>query len=297
MYNLAGSAEHRLPTLAYLRVDELLIDTNYQRPAAPKKILKIADKFDPIAAGGIIVSKRTNGQKVVLDGQHRTRAARIAGVPEILCIIHEGLSFEEEATIFAMCNTQRANPSATAVFRAKLAANQGHANAIREIVEECGYYLELNGNGAPRVTKDHVGIVAIGALQTIYDGDGGDRLREVLKVIAETWPDEAEAVRSQMIKGVWMFIRTYEDDWHRDHFVSRLAKSTPTAILRRAVAFASLAGGSTHTNVARAILEEYNVQLKGRRLDDRIMAKYESGKRLKNQDQEDAAVVDGGDDA
>lgn len=293
MFSLAGSTEKRLPTLAYLRVDELLIDTNYQRPAAPKKILKIADKFDPIAAGGIIVSKRENGQKVVLDGQHRTRAARIAGIPEILCIIHEGLTFEEEATIFAMCNTQRANPSATAVFRAKLAANQGHANAIKEIVEEAGYFLELNGNGAPRVTKDHVGVMAIGALQQIYDGDGGDRLRDVLNVIAATWPDEGEAVRSQMIKGVWMFIRTYEEEWDREHFINRISKSGPTAILRRAVAFASLAGGSTHTNVARALLEEYNVGLKGRRLDDRIMSKYESGKRLKNQDDDGAE----GDDA
>lgn len=284
MYNLSGTREQRLPTLAYLRVDELLIDTNYQRPAAPKKILKIADKFDPIAAGGIIVSKRENGQKVVLDGQHRTRAARIAGVPEILCIIHEGLTFEEEAQIFAMCNTQRANPSATAVFRAKLAANDGHANAVREVVEEAGYFLELNGNGAPRVSKDHVGIVAIGALQQIYDSDGGDRLRTVLKVIAETWPDEGEAVRAQMIKGVWMFIRTYEEEWNQEHFVTRLSKATPTSILRRAIAFASLAGGSSHTNVARALLEEYNVNLKGRRLDDRIMSKYESGKRLRGED-------------
>lgn len=292
MYNLTGSKEHRLPTLAYLRVDELLIDTNYQRPAAPKKILKIADQFDPIAAGGIIVSKRENGQKVVLDGQHRTRAARIAGIDEILCIIHEGLTFEEEATIFAMCNTQRANPSATAVFRAKLAAGNGHANAIRAIVEECGYFVELTGNGAPRVTKDHVGIMAIGALQLIFDGDGGDRLREVLTTIRDTWPDEGEAVRSQMIKGVWMFIRTYEDDWNREHFIARMSKQTPTAVLRRAVAFASLAGGSAHTNVARALLEEYNVQLKGRRLDDRIMSKYESGKRIKNQE----AQHDGGDD-
>lgn len=291
MFNLAGATEKRLPTLAYLRVDELLIDTNYQRPAAPKKILKIAAKFDTIAAGGIIVSKRANGQKVVLDGQHRTRAARIAGVNEILCIIHEGLTFEEEAQIFAMCNTQRANPSATAVFRAKLASNDGHANAIKEIVEHAGFYLEFNANGAPRVTKDHIGIIAIGALQNIYDSDGGDRLGEVLSVIADTWPDESEAVRAQMVKGVWMFIRTYAEEWNREHFVNRLAKSNPTAIMRRAVAFSSLAGGSMHTNVARAMLEEYNVNLKGRRLDDRIMSKYESGKRLRNEGDDD-----GGDD-
>jgi hypothetical protein len=89
---------------------ELTISPEVQRRYRAKWGNKLASEFDVLKTGVLHANKRTSGEVVVLDGQHRTTAAEIAGYRDnkILKVnLYHGLTLAEEAAAFRALNNSR----------------------------------------------------------------------------------------------------------------------------------------------------------------------------------------------
>lgn len=115
------------------------IDPSYQRPLDEDRVEQIAEAFDPDRVGAIYVSRRKDGFHYALDGQHRVAGAVKAGYKHpLICLVHEGLSLDEEADWFLRYNNGRVKIEAMAKFRARLTAKEPTALEINNIVHSLG---------------------------------------------------------------------------------------------------------------------------------------------------------------
>ena len=82
---------------------KLELDLTYQRPTDPVRVKKIVETFDPALVNVLKVSVR-NGHNYVFDGGHTLAALKMINGSDdfpVLCQIFHGLSYEEEAVLFA----------------------------------------------------------------------------------------------------------------------------------------------------------------------------------------------------
>jgi hypothetical protein len=124
----------------------LTIEQSYQRQSSESDVGKIAGNWFWPALGTIVVSHR-NGQYYVVDGQHRVLAAKMRDDVEMLpCIVHEGMSVEEEAAMFYLLNNNRRTPTAIEKFKAILAANDDNARYVNSELTKRGFVVAKSGS-------------------------------------------------------------------------------------------------------------------------------------------------------
>ena len=90
--------------LATLPVSIIRVD-DYQRVLRESNVKKIVSGFDPIGLQHLSISFR-DGEYYVFDGQHRLEALKRLGIEEVECIIHYGMSYEDEAKAWDYFNKQ-----------------------------------------------------------------------------------------------------------------------------------------------------------------------------------------------
>lgn len=79
----------------------LNVHPKYQR-CQLQHAMKIADKFDVNKVGTLVISyRKDHGYFNVVDGQHRTMAARMKGLQYLTCIILQNMTISQEAKLFA----------------------------------------------------------------------------------------------------------------------------------------------------------------------------------------------------
>ena len=108
-----------------------IVTGSYQRELTASRVAKIANAFNPAKLGALVVNKRADGTHAILDGQHRLAALRILGVPEVRCILLEGLSPEEEADYFRSQNENSRALTAFDLFNAGVCAKDVHFVALK----------------------------------------------------------------------------------------------------------------------------------------------------------------------
>ena len=110
--------------LIHLHIDDLLVDHRVQRnEVSEANTRRIAQNFDPIAFGIIIVSERPNGKYYVMDGQQRILALRFLGYQgKVPCMVHEISSKKIEAKEFLAIDDGRKCVKATDKFRVAVSA-------------------------------------------------------------------------------------------------------------------------------------------------------------------------------
>lgn len=132
-----------VPELRWLAIDDLRVDEGYQRPLGPANwaaIRKIAKgfnwgKFTPVMAAPIV-----GGGYALIDGQHRSHAARMAGfthVPAMIVVLSRG----DQAASFSAVNGSTIAISAFHVYRAALTAGEDWAIRSRDAVAAAGCTL------------------------------------------------------------------------------------------------------------------------------------------------------------
>lgn len=269
------------PEFQFLPPELLRVDMEYQRDGGPDKIEKISNELWVPSFGALVVFQRTDGSYYVPDGQHRLLAMLAAmqreplikqiidemgGVP---CLVWRGMPRQFEVKTFRYCNTVRKNPTSQAVFRARLVEGEEKAHIIKGIVEKLGYRLDLTNRG------EGYGIMSVAALDMIYDRKGADGLERVLNLIRQTWPNDFEAVRDRILRGVYIFDHYYHESYGEepyydpDHFVARMRPNSPGVLLREAGRVKEIFGGSAYTLIAKVLLRDYNKGLR-KPLPDRI---------------------------
>jgi len=136
----APPPESPAPQLQWLDIALLRIDRGYQREivkAGRANILKIAGAFDWRKFAPVIVAPVAGGLYAVVDGQHRTFAALLAGHSSVPCaIIHADRRMQAEA--FAAVNGNVTRMSALSVFRAACGAGEPEACGLRDLAAARG---------------------------------------------------------------------------------------------------------------------------------------------------------------
>lgn len=228
-----------------LMITDLSVDPTYQRELSPMRVNKMGADWQPAMVGTLEVSDR-GGQYVVFDGQHRMAAATIAGVRELPAIVHQGLTQEQEAELFARLQRERKPLSRFEQFRAKLVARNADALAIDKIVRDAGYTISGTRHSGPDK------IVAVASLERVYADHGGEGLRSTLDLIGRAWDGDEGSFIGQMIEGVALVIRTHGTRITDAH-VKRLGAVAPRVVLRRAANHVNGTGAISYATVAAEI--------------------------------------------
>ncbi|MBZ9743573.1 MULTISPECIES: DUF6551 family protein [unclassified Mesorhizobium] len=137
------------PSIEWLHTTELTVDQSYQRSidneGSRRLIASIAANFDWRLCAPLVVSRRPEGLKVIIDGQHRWAAAvRRGDLPHLPCCLFTYDSPEDEARMFIVANRARKPMNRLDDFHAALAAADEDAIEIQRLVTEAGLRMARN---------------------------------------------------------------------------------------------------------------------------------------------------------
>jgi hypothetical protein len=130
------------PELQWLRIADLVIDEDYQRPlkaASWRQIEKIAAAFTWSHFSPVLVAP-VGERFAIIDGQHRTHAAKLVGLSEVPCMVID-LDESAQARAFAAVNGVVTAVNPGHVYKAALQAGEPWALAAKAAVENAGARL------------------------------------------------------------------------------------------------------------------------------------------------------------
>ena len=228
----------------------------YQRPVDQRKVDEIIREWDPRKLTPVIVSFR-DGVFYILDGQHHTEAMRqMAGGKDVIvpCIIHTGMTYQEEAAMYADLDTDKTPLTPRQPTKALVeAGSDPKIMDIRRLVENGGFTWALETQtGVPYE------IAPVRTLINAYQFLGGASFSRMLALLAGAWKGTPHSLRSAMICGMALFLKTYEPELDDNAFIESMSAVSPDEIIRRGRIASSIA-----LRHARIIWESYNSQQSG----------------------------------
>ena len=243
-------------TLRTLSTSQLTSGLPYQRPVKQEKVDRIIREWNPRKITPIIVSFR-DGSFNIVDGQHHAEAARQrAGGRDVdvPCIIHTGMTYQEEAQMYADLDTDKTPLTPRQHTKALVeAGSDPKIMDIQRLVEEGGFTWALDiQTGVPYE------IAPIRTLINAYQLLGSAGFSRMLALLAGAWQGTPHSLRSAMISGMALFLKTYEPELDDQSFIDCMSAVSPDEIIRRGRSSSSVA-----LRHARIIWESYNSQQSG----------------------------------
>lgn len=256
-------------TIEELQVGDLEIDLQVQRSHLNlRKVERIKKDFNPNAVGVIDVSRRKDGQVVVLDGMHRVQAIKelTDGAGTILCKVHEGLTLQEEAAMFLDLNMGD-RPTSIDKYRVSVVKGDPVATAIEELVT--AYHWEVNAQAG----KGHIN--AVQALERLYRLSEKmeaepNLLQSFLLVVTRAWGDDRYATQAPLVEGLGRFLAEHTSQIDMDRLVDKLKnyRGGPQTLIAEATQVANLRKMRTSMAVADLITQQYNRGIKTHKLSE-----------------------------
>lgn len=247
-----------MPTIEWIHIERLSIDPAYQRStdndASRRLVASIAAKFDWRLCAPLVVSRRPDGVMAVIDGQHRTLAAkRRADIPQLPCCVFGYSGPEEEARMFIAANRARKPMNRLDDFHAALAAADEDALEIQRLVTEAG--LTVTRNTASAAWKPGE-IAFTAAIATAIRKHGDAVVSGALTNLAEAFPEEVLHHGGSMFSGLIKILSAPPEDFDPD----RLFQALLTFKAEQWGHFvAGLKGGDTRaTAMKTAMMEAYD---------------------------------------
>lgn len=243
----------------------LKIDPRVQgqlRGTRVKEILKRGLDLDEL--GTFLVSRRSNGDLVNLDGQHR-RAALIEedmGEWEVDCKVFEGLSLAEEAKKYRVVNMHR-TPSAIDDFLAAITQGDPDSVGISAVVHHAGFEVGYNVSATT--------IRCVKALRVVWKmRDGEEAMRRALSTIVAAWGHAPSAVEGHVVEGLGLVFSIYGPQVDQAVLVAKLAKFNggPAGLLGRARTIREIHKVTIAQGVMQCIVSAYNSGRRAHRLGD-----------------------------
>lgn len=138
-----------MPSIEWVHTSELTVDQSYQRSidneGSRRLIASIAANFDWRLCAPLVVSRRPDGSKIIIDGQHRWAAAvRRGDLLQLPCCLFTYASPKDEARMFIVANRARKPMNRLDDFHAALAAADEDALEILRLVTEAGLTIARN---------------------------------------------------------------------------------------------------------------------------------------------------------
>lgn len=194
-------------------------DASYQRKIDIARVDRIVAGFDARLVNTVKVSNR-DGHFYVFDGAHTLAALkRIHDDKPFMvdCKVYHGLTYEEEAYLFALQTGESKDVAFGVRMRAMLISHSAEAEAFRASTAKAGLSLaESEGSATKNV------IAAIAKAYRLYSALGADDYEALLRLIVDTWDGAAWSLTSYILGGAAVFLREYGDDYMRERFIKRL---------------------------------------------------------------------------
>lgn len=242
-----------------LKVAELIVDHKVQRAHMKlSKVERIKRDFNRGALGVIVVSRRADGDQIVLDGMHRVQAVKeltdATGV--VPCHVFEGLSLKEEAKMFLDLNMGD-RPTAIDKFKVSVIMGDPQSAKIDELVQAYGWEV----NPSPGVGH----IQAIQALEQLYrlseklEADP-HLIQMLLLVVTRAWGLDRFGTQAAMVAGLGRFLAEYGSQIDVDRLVEKLKNypGGPQTLLAEATQVANVRRMKTSMAVADQVTGAYN---------------------------------------
>jgi len=187
-----------------LPVDILEVD-DYQSGVRTYQVNQMVKNYDPLGVGTLFVSFR-NGKYYVFDGQHRMLVLKILGIEYVSCLVHYGMTYEEEAKAWDFYNRQPKKATKLDAANADLKRGDEEAIAIDKAVRNAGLEVDYRGSQQNGKIKAYV------ALQKVYKEYGPSTLTKVLLFIKRVYGDQHDAYKGYIILGITQFLVKFEKD-------------------------------------------------------------------------------------
>lgn len=158
-----------------LNVSKLMIDPTVQGALQSRRVEKIINDFKEEQVGILIVSKRENGDLVVLDGFHRSTALKRLGVEKVMCQVYEGLCLKEEAEKYLYLNKERKQPRAIDDYKVSLVAGDEKTLIVQNLLAQYDVKVDYGAFTSPK------------SLISIYENLGESMLLLTLEVYISSW--------------------------------------------------------------------------------------------------------------
>jgi hypothetical protein len=236
-----------------LSVSALRVD-KYQRPLRLSRVKKYIKEFDIVKTGVILVSKRADGTYWIIDGQHRYFAMKNLGFQSITCLIHEGLTYKQEAETFYYVNDIKV-VSPLEKLNSRIEMEDGPSINLVAICLKHGFIIDTR---SPR--KE---FRSIRVLQDIYTYDNGVALDRILKVINTAYPTEKSRTLNKVLRGMFIFLKKYGDAVDEKNLIKRLSSAGIVQLFAKGNSFMQFRMGQEHDGIAEAITDIYDYKRVG----------------------------------
>lgn len=216
-------------TFAWIDPSTITIDLRVQRPSDLTRVVELAKVWDADKMGTIIVSDRTDGTRVALDGRTRLAAKARAGVKGLVhAQIYTGLTLEQEASMFLAYNNSKP-VSALDKFLVRVTEGDPTAVAISGILHAHGWRVMKGGMDGT--------VQAVNALERAYTrgaADGGLIVGEIMGSITKAWGYDFAGANASLIGGLAELFLRYGDKVDRSKLVRDMQSTNPRTLLGRA---------------------------------------------------------------
>ena len=196
-------------------------DTSYQRRIDDSRVKRIVENFDSRLVNPVKVSFR-NGRYFVFDGAHTLAALKEINKFDnfmVDCMLFHGLTYEDEAYLFALQRGESKEVATAARLKALLFSNDERACDFRSRTEAAGFHLSPSGRTASKCT---LGCVA--KLWKIYESDS-DLYSDTLALLMEVWRGETWSLNANIVGGMAMFIQAYRKELNRARFIKSVGSA------------------------------------------------------------------------
>lgn len=207
----------RFPHSEWVRLDEIELP-GYQRPLDPKRVAKIAEKFDPARIRRPAIIRRKDDTLVCFDGQHTVLGMIAKGIEWGEVGVSEGIPRDEEGLLFARQHVDVVPP---APMHREYAAYDSYcngsdepealrANALFTALRDAGWGYDRNHTKGMPNSSVRMTIGTTEGIKDVYRHYGEEGLVKTLRLIAEIWPNNSHATRPNFIRAMGHVANQYE---------------------------------------------------------------------------------------
>lgn len=213
-----------MPSIEWVHTSTLSVDTKYQRSienAASRRLIRsIAANFDWRLCAPLVVSRRADGSRVIIDGQHRWAAATMRGdLPQLPCCLFSYDSPEEEARMFIVANRSRRPMTRLDDYHAAIAAADEDALEIQQLVRDAGLRVARDiSEGSTKPGR----IVFTAALASALRKHGPAVVSAALTTIAEAFPGQRLTHGGALFGGLVLLFAQPPEGFEPDDLVPAL---------------------------------------------------------------------------
>ena len=246
-------------TEIYLSLSELYAGQPYQRPIKEAEVNRLVREWDARLLTPLVVSYR-DGRYYIVDGQHRACALRLKNDGKdtvALCQVYRGLTYEQEAELYYKLDRAKGHLRLPYATKALLeSGSDPELTEVNRLLNDAGFIWALDKPSG----KDFE-IESTRTVINAYRLLGGTAFSRMLLLLARTWHGAPASLKSSILSGMALFVKTYETELNDATFINRMSAVAPDEIIRR-----GKADFSTNKNAlrfARVIWDKYNGHQRG----------------------------------